>query len=308
MQARQGLARTQKEFPFDGLFFHTQVPAMLCPDWLQRIPSIISLDATPIQYDELGESYEHFPGPEWLENLKFKLHRHCFNAARHLVVWSQWTKDGLVKDYGIPDGKITVVPPGVNLKEWSWLEGCEKNPGVVKILFVGGNFERKGGSDLLEAFHTLQNNRSASQPKLELHLVTQDQIAEQENIFVYHGIKPNSPDLKRLFFTTDIFCLPTRGDCLPMVLAEAGAAGLPVVSTQLAGIPELVKDGENGFLIQPKDIKGLTDSLSRLTANASMRKAMGNQSRKIVETGHNVESNTNRLVKIFRNVIDEARR
>ncbi len=93
-----------------------------------------------------------------------------------------------------------------------------------------------------------------------------------------------------------------------MVLAEAGAAGLPVVSTQLAGIPELVKDGENGFLIQPKDIKGLTDSLSRLTANASMRKAMGNQSRKIVETGHNVELNTNRLVKIFRNVIDEARR
>ncbi len=189
LQARQGLASLRRSFSFDGLFFHTQVPAILCSDWVQRYPSVVSLDATPIQYDSLGEAYQHVPGPAWLENAKFQLNRRCFHAARHLVTWSQWTKNGLAADYGVPDDKITVVPPGVNLKAWRRPADCPKDPGVVKILFVGGNLERKGGKELIEAFRCLQElppgSLGAVSPKLELHLVTQDAVPALPNVFLY---------------------------------------------------------------------------------------------------------------------------
>ena len=54
----------------DALFFHTQVPAILAQSWLRKIPGIVSLDATPLQYDELGAFYKHEQGPAWLEDLE----------------------------------------------------------------------------------------------------------------------------------------------------------------------------------------------------------------------------------------------
>ena len=76
-RARRGLAALQRQTALDGLFFHTQVPAVLAQDWLNRLPGIVSLDATPRQYDRLGAYYQHEVGPEWLERLKWRLNRNC---------------------------------------------------------------------------------------------------------------------------------------------------------------------------------------------------------------------------------------
>ncbi len=200
-----------------------------------------------------------------------------------------------------------MIPPGVNLDLWKKPEDCHNDPGTIKILFVGGNLERKGGKELLEAFSHLLDNRSMSKPKLELHLVTKDAVPERLNVIPHYGLKPNSPELKDLFFTSDIFCLPTHGDCLPMALAEAGAVGLPIVSTRVAGIPELVIEGENGYLTQPNDIKGLMDVLERLVEDASLRTCMGMQSMRIVSEGHNLQHNAQLLTEVLRNVIDQSR-
>ncbi len=110
-QTRQGLSHLRKDFQFDGLFFHTQVTAVLATDWIRRYPSVISLDATPLQYDSLGDAYDHKQGPDWFEDIKQRLYRSCFTAARHLITWSQWAKDGLVADYGIKPEKITGDSP-----------------------------------------------------------------------------------------------------------------------------------------------------------------------------------------------------
>lgn len=67
LQARHSIAAMQRGKRPDALFFHTQVTASLCLDWLHRIPSVVSLDATPRQYDSLGEFYAHQQGPDWLE-------------------------------------------------------------------------------------------------------------------------------------------------------------------------------------------------------------------------------------------------
>lgn len=85
---------------------------------------------------------------------------------------------------------------------------------------------------------------------VELHLVTKDRIPPQPGVFAYYDLEPNSPALKRLFFESDIFCLPTLGDCLPMVLSEAGAAGLPLVASRVAAVPEIVRE-DTGLLATP---------------------------------------------------------
>ena len=72
------------------MFVHTQVPAVLLGRRLTDVPTAVSLDATPKQYDELGEFYAHDQGPEWAEQFKFRLNRRCFERAAHIITWSTW--------------------------------------------------------------------------------------------------------------------------------------------------------------------------------------------------------------------------
>ena len=135
--AYREVARMNRQARLDALFFHTHVPAILAQRWLRKIPGIVSLDATPLQYDELGMFYKHEQGPAWLEAWKWRLNRDCFKSARRLVAWSEWTKRGLVQGYGVPADKITVISPGVNVHEWRRPMPRVPHAGPVKILFVG---------------------------------------------------------------------------------------------------------------------------------------------------------------------------
>ncbi len=100
-----------------GALFHTQVTSLFSAGLMRRVPSVVSLDATPLQYDALGAFYGHAPSSNArMEALKKRLNQRAFGAARHLVTWSQWAKDSLVADYGVPAEKITVIPPGIDTR------------------------------------------------------------------------------------------------------------------------------------------------------------------------------------------------
>ena len=94
------------------MFVHTQVPAVLLGTWMRRTPTVVSIDATPKQYDDLGEFYAHTPGRPGIERLKYLANERCFRRARHLVSWSEWAKRGLVDGYGIDPQAVTVIAPG----------------------------------------------------------------------------------------------------------------------------------------------------------------------------------------------------
>jgi len=304
LRARQTVGKIQRQTPVDALFIHTQVPAVFMADWMQRIPTVVSLDATPLQYDTLGAHYAHAKGPRWLEGLKWQLNALCFRRAHRLVAWSHWTKEALVNEYGVPAEKIVVIPPGVNSREWLRPTPRQQHSGPVKILFVGGDLQRKGGDLLLEAVRTLRQQAEAG--SIELHLVTRDPIPAEPGLFVYHDMQPNSASLKQLFHTCDIFCLPTYGDCLPMVLSEAGAAGLPLISTQVGGIGEIVRDGENGFLIAPGDGAALIVALRQLIENPALRLAQGAHAAERVQQEFDAERNTTRLLELLKQCADEV--
>ena len=90
-------------------------------------------------------------------------------------------------------------------------------------------------------------------------------------------------DMPEVFRAAHIVCLPSYREGLPTVLLEAAAAGLPIVTTDAPGCREVVRHGENGFLVPVKDAAALTQALRELLANADLRRAMGARGRKIAE-------------------------
>jgi glycosyltransferase involved in cell wall biosynthesis len=312
LQARQAAGKMLRQNGVDAFFFHTQVTAVLAQDLLRRVPSVVSLDATPRQYDAMGSVYGHQTGPKWLEQLKWRLNRDCFAAAKRLVSWCNWAKQDLVDAYEVPADKITVIPPGVNTAEWRRPERRPSQNGTVKILFVGGNLERKGGLILLDAFHTLRHeaaqNPDRQMPEIELHLVTRDAVPADANLYVYNDLQPNADTLKQLYYDCDIFCLPTYGDSMPIVFSEAGAAGMPVISTHLAANSEVVRDGETGFLISPGDTEALTAALRRLVLEPELRLCQGERAAEIIRQDFDAEKNTFRLLELMKEMIHERSR
>lgn len=317
LQSRQLLASLNRQASLDALFFHTQVTAILARDWVRRIPSVVSLDATPKQYDSLGEFYAHQSGPSWLENWKWRLNRDCFRAAKHLVTWSQWAKDGLVAEYEVPAEKVTIIPPGVSVSKWLRPPGYASrdgdhasSSGLVKILFVGGDLERKGGLLLLDAFRCLrqeaQNQAGNTGSEVELYLVTRDPVPQEPGLHVYNDMQPNSEDLKKLYYDCDIFCLPTYGDCLPMVLSEAAAASLPVVSTKVGAIPEIVHDGQTGFLIPVGDSQALTAALRRLVNDPDLRRQLAIQAVEVAQGRYDAGRNASQLLALLKEVAGQS--
>jgi glycosyltransferase involved in cell wall biosynthesis len=306
VRAYREVARMYRQTRLDAVFFHTQVPAILAQRWLRKIPGIVSLDATPRQYDELGAFYKHEQGPVWLEAWKWRLNRDCFRSARRLVAWAEWTKLGLVQDYGVPADKITVIPPGVNVQEWRRPMPRVPHADPVKILFVGGDLERKGGLVLLEAFRALRHS-GPEHLGLELHLVTKDRLPPEPGVFIYNNLEANSQPLKDLYHTCDIFALPTFGDCLPMVLSEAGAAGMAIISTNVAAIPEIVRNGETGLTVPASDAASLTQALRDLATNPAFRVTLGERAVVHVTRHYDAPTNTSRLLGMLKAEANAAR-
>jgi len=283
------------------LFFHTQVSAVLAQRYLRKIPGIVSLDATPLQYDELGAYYKHERGPAWIEKWKWRLNSDCFKAAQRLVVWADWTKRGLVEGYGVSADKIDVIPPGVNVAEWRRPSPRVPHNGPIKILFVGGDLERKGGLVLLEAFRSLRHLG------LELHLVTKDYVEPEPGVFTHSAMDPNSQPLKALYHACDIFALPTFGDCLPMVLSEAGAAGMAIISTPVAAIPEIVRNMDTGLTVPAGDASALAEALKDLATNPDRRIGFGERALEHVSRNYDARTNADRLLAMLKAEADASR-
>jgi len=259
----------------DALFFHTQKPAVFQWDLLARIPTVLSLDVTPLQYDELGAYYEHTPddgGP--VARLKHAINCRTFALARGIVVWSSWNADSLIKDYGVPADKIRVIPPGVDLRLWTTPDAqARAATRLPRVLFVGGDFERKGGRLLLDWFRTQGRGRC------ELDLVTRAAIEAEPGVHVHRQITGNSPEARRLFSNADVFVLPSLGECFGIASVEAMAAGLPVVATRVGGTTDIVEHGQTGFVVEPNDPRDLGCALDRLLDDRAQRLAMGRQGR-----------------------------
>jgi glycosyltransferase involved in cell wall biosynthesis len=290
---------------FDALVFHTSTVSLSAPLAARSAPVILSLDATPLNFDRVGAHYGHHARSDsGVERVKQVVWRRVLHSAAGLTTWSQWAKDSLRDDYGVDPERVTVIAPGVDLALFPF--GSLPRPlspdRRVRILFVGGDFERKGGALLLACM------RAGLAERCELHVVTREPVPAAPKVYVYHDLGPNDPRLLALYRDADIFALPTYADCLAVVLGEAMAAGLPVVTTTVAAQPEAVRDGGCGIIVPPGDEVALGRALSRLASDPLLRQSLGREGRATAEARFDARVNAALLADVVDQGIERWRR
>lgn len=299
LRARDDLRRARAASHNDVLFFHTQGTAMCSAGFARRVPVVISTDGTPINMDTMAEAYGHRPDAEGgaVDRLKQAVYRWVFRRAAALTTWSRWVKDSLVDDYRVPAEKVEVIPPGVDLDVWRPNRSGAVSGRTPRLLFVGGDFARKGGDVLLEAL------RAGLSERCEVDVVTGTKGVEStDRVRVHQGLTPADPALRRLFDQADVFVLPTRADFSPMAVVEAMAAGLPIVTTRVGAIPEQVVDGETGLLTRPGDAVDLARALAALLDDPERLRAYGAAGRSRAERHYDGPRNYTALTDLLKRV------
>lgn len=205
--------------------------------------------------------------------------RAVFHASDLLVATSQWAAAGAVARFGVDEGKLAVVPFSLPRQQSDALPVAKPVNAIPRIAFVGVDWERKGGERLLRWHQQRWSNRA------ELHLCTPAPVPRAARGVVHHGLVPHDELLREVLPSMDLLVLPTTKDMSPWAVLEAGAIGLPVVSSAIGGISEMVVDGETGFLLAPDDDSGFVAAVDRLLDDPELRRRMGEAARRQVEQG-----------------------
>lgn len=284
------LKRRLRERSYDVLHFHTQIQAFGAIEVMRRVASVITTDMTIAQASrEPSVRYPRTYGPSIARE------RRVFEAAAHVVTFTEWARRSVIDEYGIPPAKVSAIMPGAIFR--TFLSPDFSRKAKPRILFVGGDFARKGGWDLLRVFERGLTNRA------ELHLVTDAPLpALPAGVHLHAGILPYSPEWHELFRTADIFALPSHAEALGLVFQEAGGYGLALVGGDVGGIPEMIRVGRNGFLSRPGDLDDLAAILQRLVDDPTLLSDMRAHSFAIAREHFDADLNLRRLADLLKRV------
>lgn len=220
---------------------------------------------------------------------------------------SQWAADSAMEAYDVGSGKIAFVPYGANVDAVPTsldVEGhVREKPGrPLRLLFVGGDWHRKGGDLAIGAAQTLVDRGQ----QVRLDIVGSMPPNAVPGFVHTHGFlrKDRAQDketLHRLFHECDILLLPTRADCVPVVIAEACAYGLPTVATDVGGVESVVHSGENGLLVPPTaSASAWADALASLANDPRRYRSMASRSRQLFESDLNWTTAVDRVLALIR--------
>ena len=285
---RNGLRRG----PFDVIYTNSSIAVLFVRQFC-RTPTLLHLDSTPIQIDRMP-TYPSPADPVVLAAMKKRMSTKLFTSVAAIQAWSAWARNSFVDDYGVSPARITVNPPGIDVKAWRPPARLERRTGPVRVLFVGGDFDRKGGALLLDWFHR------QTPGSIELHVVTRDTVEETAGLYVHRNLLANSPDLLRLFHDADVFALPSLGECFGIASVEAMSAGLPVVASDAGGTADIIEDGRNGIIVGAGSQVDLDLALNTLVADASLRSRMSSHAHNSATKFDITESATNILNCLLR--------
>jgi glycosyltransferase involved in cell wall biosynthesis len=207
------------------------------------------------------------------------------------------------QSYRIDPQKLAVVRCGVSLSDYQL---APKLPGILKILCVARLHPIKGIDDLVTACSLLRDR----QVKFECLIVgdgamrqaLQDQVEYLglRSSIRFAGAVPNEK-LPEIYAQSSLVVLPSHSEGLSVVLLEAMASGLPVVATNVGGIPELVISGENGQLVDPCQPKSLADAIQKIAClSLAEKEEIGRKNRQKVQESFNFTPETGKLYELFK--------
>lgn len=279
--------------------FNTQVPAALAGRALRQ-PYVVVTDVTPVQFDVLADGYGKRPDEVPLLR-RWGRHRNeqVFQRASLCVGWSRWAAESICADYHVDPHRIAVVPPGVDLERWR--PSATTSGPTVELLFVGGEFGRKGGDLLVKVVQDLPD-------WVHLTVVTNSDVESSKRVTVLRDLPPNDDRLIQVFRDADLFVLPTNAETFGIAAVEASAAGLPVIASDIGGLSDIVIDGHTGFLVPPGDGRALRQALDQVVGDASMRRRMSEHAAAHAAEHFDAVKNANRLIDLSRDACEDELR
>ncbi len=218
------------------------------------------------KHPEWADSISNFRFPDWYrERLETEPHEADFCVAA-----SQFTKRSLM-DVGIAEERIKLLPLGADLREFS--PSPRSADGPFRILFVGGVGQRKGIKYLLDAYRKMRS------PATELVIVgplmgNGKALEQYRGCYTYLGRLDQSGVIEQMR-RCHVLVLPSVFEGFGLVVPEAMATGMPVIASTHSIGPEIIRDGEDGFVLEPDDVDGLAGKLDWLASHRPEACEMG---------------------------------
>ena len=203
--------------------------------------------------------------------------------------------------------RLTSSSAAINRSEAASLT-AHRSPLTVNLLFLSNLIPSKGVYVLLDACKILKDRGVAFQcnfvggeSKEMDRRAFEEAVKERglEGRVLYHGPKYGE-EKEQYWRMADVFVQPTYEDCFPLTILEAMQHGLPVVSTDEGAVPDMVADGENGFVCRRKDAEGLAQALERLLQDEALRHRMGAEGYRIYQEKFTLQCFEHRFTEILR--------
>jgi glycosyltransferase involved in cell wall biosynthesis len=300
------IARGRRQLP--GSFFHTefvfeQVRRLVQEQYVSRpyrfsfqfqsifdastpgLPHFVYTDHTNLANLMYQGPNDHVLYPESWRRLEATIYRN----ATMLFVWSSHVQRSLIEHYGIRPERIRCVYAGSNAGAPRGARDVEGRYEAKRILFVGLDWQRKGGPMLLEAFRQVR----AVHPEARLTIVGTGPTRPEPNVEVLGEVPLDQ--VSAHYDRASVFCMPTQREPFGIVFVEAMTHGLPVVATNVGALPDLVENGVNGYLVDPWDTAALAQRLITLLGEPETCRAMGARGRALARERYNWDAVGRRL-------------
>jgi glycosyltransferase involved in cell wall biosynthesis len=253
----------------------------------------------------------HAHGPEFhsfYSNLPQVL-KHClswiFGRSDRFIVLSESWKNFYRDNVGLKAEQVVVLPNPVKLPV---RVPNRANSQQIAFVFLGRIGQRKGTFDSIEAFAALP---AEYQSRSCLILAGDGEVKQARNLIanrslsncitVYNWLNPEQRNT--LLARADVFVLPSYNEGMPMSLLEAMSWSLPVITTPVGGIPEIVTHGKNGLLVSPGNTQQLSAAMQSLIDDENLRFSLGSSARESV-IPLDVNNYFNNLIDVYRSVLD----
>ncbi len=239
-------------------------------------------------------------GAEKIIESKVKfLYRMYFSKADCTIVLANSIKNQLLEFYHFKNVQV-IYNPGIIIKE---------NPHVKKniVLFAGTLYSVKGYSDLIKAFSNIEkiypewNLTFAGNGEIDKAKQQCFELGINDKVNFTGWISGKEKDI--LFRESKIFCLPSYSEGFPMAVLDAWAYSLPVITTPVGGLTDIIIDNENALLFDPGNIEFLTICLDKLISNEKLRNSISVNSKKMSEDIFSIEKITLQIENLYSQVI-----
>lgn len=233
--------------------------------------------------------------------------KYIFSTTDKVIVLSEYWNTFFKQS--IPSASVQVIYNGVNVD--TFLPNDTKIHHPNHFLFLGRLGKRKGIYDLIAALDIIVNTRKIK--SIKIYIAGDGEIDEVSELINELGLQQHAillgwlDDSKKLDHVKQVstVVLPSYSEGLPMALIEAMAAGKVIISTRVGGIPELVEEGKNGFLVEPGDIEGLVEKIVYILQNKHLADTIAHNNISKVMSKYNLAENNRKLFELYTELVNK---